>query len=764
MGMQLLSYVMIAAIVGLFAGFLIGQSSERRGMAVLADAAKEQGRSSAAIEIATLKERGRAYDADLEHGNNEREALSAALESSRSEGAALNERAARVQGLDAQIAKLLDLQQFDQQEILRLSSNVAEKSQAYLDASGRLAEFEKTFADCDHQLDELQRMEAGLREESGRLNAEIKAEREALTDVRDILQQEKILRLSAETQQNKLAGELAESDKQRAVFESDLGRLPLLDEKILEIERLLVTTQKQAADLREISGRVNAELKAERDALAAIHDTLQQEKILRVSADALVSTLASDLALSNMQRAVFEADAGRIPSLDKKILENELLLFEIHKQAADLREISGQANAELKAERDVLATVRAEWQIEKNQREQAEARANKLTTEVAELSGRLESERNQGEEKLALLLEAKESLTNQFKSLANDILEEKSKKFTEQNQTNIGQLLDPLRTKLHEFQGKVEEVYVQEGKDRTALAEQVRQLMDLNQMLSQDAKNLTSALKGSNKIQGNWGELILERVLEASGLRKGHEYDVQASHTREDGTRAQPDVVVHLPEDRHLIVDAKVSLVAYEACMSADDDGERQIAIKRHLDSVRAHMKGLSEKNYQTIYGLKSLDFVLMFIPIEPAFMVAITHDQGLYMEALNKNVLLVSPSTLLFVVRTVAHLWRQEAQSKNAQEIAKRGAELYDRLSAFVADLEKVGDRLRMTQDSYTDARNKLCLNRGNVIRQAEMLKQLGVKPTKSIPAAILDMASADDDSVVDGVAAIEYTSEPLA
>lgn len=344
------------------------------------------------------------------------------------------------------------------------------------------------------------------------------------------------------------------------------------------------------------------------------------------------------------------------------------------------------------------------------------------------------------------------SLTNQFKSLANDILDEKTKKFTEQNQTNIGQLLDPLRTKLHEFQGKVEEVYVQEGKDRTALAEQVRQLMELNQVLSQDAKNLTSALKGSNKTQGNWGELILERVLEASGLRKGHEYDVQENHTREDGTRAQPDVVVHLPEQRHLIVDAKVSLVAYEACVAAQDDGERQVAIKRHLDSVRTHMKGLSEKNYQSLYGLKSLDFVLMFIPIEPAFMVAITHDQDLYMEALNKNVLLVSPSTLLFVVRTVAHLWRQEAQSKNAQEIAKRGAELYDRLSAFVGDLEKVGDRLRMTQESYTDARNKLCKNQGNVIRQAEMLKKLGVKPTKSLSAAIVDLASSDaEDDLVD-------------
>ena len=674
--METLSYVILAAIAGLVLGYLLCRASERRALAVAVEAAREQGRSSAAVELATLKERARVYDAEREHANHEREALRAALEAARSGGAAFSERAARAQTLDAQVARLLELQQIDRQEILRLSTIEAEKSQSLQDASARLAEAEKAGADGALQLLELRRQAAGQREESGRLNAEVKAEREAL---------------------------------------------------------------------------------------AAARDALQQEKMLRLSADSLCSKLAGDLAQSNLQRAVFESDAGRIPMLDEKILDNERLLSGILKQAADLREISGRANAELKAERDVLAAMRSDWQTEKSQREQAEARANRLTTEVAEVSGRLEAERSQGEEKLALLLAAKEALTNQFKSLANDILEEKSRKFTEQNQTNIGQLLDPLRTKLHEFQGKVEEVYVQEGKDRSALAEQVRQLMDLNQMLSQDAKNLTSALKGSNKTQGNWGELILERVLEASGLRKGHEYDVQASHTREDGTRAQPDVVVHLPEERHLIVDAKVSLVAYEASVSAQEDGERQVAIKRHLDSVRTHMKGLSEKNYQAIYGLKSLDFVLMFIPIEPAFMLAITHDQDLYMEALNKNVLLVSPSTLLFVVRTVAHLWRQEAQGRNAQEIAKRGAELYDRLSAFVLDLEKVGDRLRMTQDSYTDARNKLYLNKGNVIRQAEMLKQLGVKPTKSLPAVIVDLALADDDGLEDGVAAIGYAPEAL-
>jgi len=381
-------------------------------------------------------------------------------------------------------------------------------------------------------------------------------------------------------------------------------------------------------------------------------------------------------------------------------------------------------------------------QSEKSLREQAEAQVSRLKAELADLGARFEAEKNQSEEKLALLKNAKEDLSNQFKSLANDILEEKSKRFAEQNQASLGTLLEPLKTRLQEFQGKVEEVYVKEGKDRSALAEQVRQLMELNNVLSEDAKNLTRALKGSSKAQGNWGELILERVLEASGLRKGEEYDVQESHTREDGSRAQPDVVVHLPEDRHLVVDAKVTLTAYEEYASAEEEADRQAALSRHLASVRSHIKGLSERNYQDLYGLKSLDFVLMFVPIEPAFMVAVTQDKDLFMDAWQKNVLLVSPSTLLFVVRTVAHLWRQEAQNRNAQEIAKRGAELYDKLVGFVEDMDSLGTRLKQAQKDYDGAMNKLSSGRGNVIRQADMLKQLGVKPAKSLPENLVGLA----------------------
>lgn len=364
-------------------------------------------------------------------------------------------------------------------------------------------------------------------------------------------------------------------------------------------------------------------------------------------------------------------------------------------------------------------------------RDQLIAEQQRLSSKVAELATTLESERSRDEQ-----------LTNRFKSLASDILEDKSQRFTAQNQTNLNQLLEPLRVKITEFQGKVQEVYVQEGKDRSALAEQVKQLMALNNQLSKDAHNLTSALKGQAKTQGNWGEFILERVLETSGLRKGHEYDVQESHTRGDGSRAQPDVVVHMPEDRHLIVDAKVSLKAYEEYANAETDHQRDPAMKRHLDSVRGHIKELSEKNYQQLYGLKSLDFVLMFIPVEPAFMLAIAHDSDLWQDAWKKNVLLVSPSTLLFVLRTVAHLWRQEQQNRNAQEIANQGAALYDKLVGFVEDLDSLGTKLQQAQKAYDGAYNKFTGGRGNVIRQAEKLKELGVKPTKQLPQNLIDAA----------------------
>ncbi len=392
----------------------------------------------------------------------------------------------------------------------------------------------------------------------------------------------------------------------------------------------------------------------------------------------------------------------------------------------------------------------AQWreQLDRAGRERATLEGERRALQVL-----LDAERRSAAEKLQLLADAKEALSHQFKALANDILEEKSTRFTEQNRLNLGQLLDPLRARIGEFQSKVEEVYVQEGKDRSALAEQLRQLVALNQTLSADAKNLTSALKGSSKTQGAWGEYILERVLEASGLRKGFEYATQVSEVAADGRRLQPDVVIELPGGRKLVVDAKVSLVAYDRYAAAETEAERKAAIAEHLDSVRSHLRSLAGKDYQLLYGADGVDFVLMFVPIEPAFLLAVGADEELFLDAWQRNVLLVSPSTLLFVVRTVAHLWRQEQQSRNAQEIARRGAELYDKLAGFVDDLRLVGDRLAAAQNAYSSAERKLVSGRGNAIRQAEMLRELGIKPTKRIAPQTVDTALASGESPADEV-----------
>ena len=373
-----------------------------------------------------------------------------------------------------------------------------------------------------------------------------------------------------------------------------------------------------------------------------------------------------------------------------------------------------------------------------------------LLGQLQAANARVEAEQARAAEKLALLTQTQAALSERFRLLAAEALETSTSRLQAQSQAALGSLLEPLRQRLSDFQKKVEEVYVDESKERSALRQQVEGLLQLNRTLSDDARNLTAALRGSAKSQGNWGELILERVLEASGLRKGHEYVVQDAQRNEDGERQQPDVVIHLPESRRLVVDAKVSLVAYERLASAEDEGAREAALREHLGSVRAHLRGLSEKRYQALYG--QLDFVLMFVPIEPAFMAAVTHDQQLFMDAWERNVPLVSPSTLLFVVRTVAHLWRQEAQGRNAQEIAKRGAELYDRLTGFVADLDAVGTRLDGARQAWSDARKKLGEGRGNVIRQAEMLRELGVKPSKQLPRALVEEAGSPTPGEPDG------------
>jgi DNA recombination protein RmuC len=340
-----------------------------------------------------------------------------------------------------------------------------------------------------------------------------------------------------------------------------------------------------------------------------------------------------------------------------------------------------------------------------------------------------------------------ELFKNQFKVLANEILEEKTTKFTQQNQINIKQILDPLGERIKEFNKKVEDTYNTEMKERVTLQEQIRGLTELNQRMSIEANNLTKALKGESKVQGNWGEIILERILEKSGLQKDREYRVQVSGSNDQGRKIQPDVIIDLPDQRHLVVDSKVSITAFERFSSAETDPDRELALKEHIQSVRSHVKGLSDKNYHTMYGINTPDFVLMFIPIEPAFSSAIQNDPSLYNEAMDRNIVLVSPSTLLAILATISSMWKHENRTKNAMEIAEQGGRLFDKLVSFAEDLAGIGNRLHQTQTVYDQAMTKLKTGRGNLVGRAKKLQELGVKATKNLPAEFRDDQEEDDD-----------------
>lgn len=358
-----------------------------------------------------------------------------------------------------------------------------------------------------------------------------------------------------------------------------------------------------------------------------------------------------------------------------------------------------------------------------------------LAADLAAARATLTAERASGADKLAVLQAARDELANQFKALAAEILDEKSRKFVEVNQATLTTLLDPLQKDLAGFRQRVDEVYVKEAEGRSALAEQVRMLSELNGTLRDETTNLTRALKGDSKAQGDWGEHLLDRLLESAGLLEGTHYTRQAQMRDADGQRVIPDVVLHLPQQRHMVVDSKVTLTAYSEYAAAPDEASREQHLRAHLQSVRAHIKGLGDKDYHALLGTASLDFVVMFLPLEGAFTAAMSRDPELFKFALDRNVLLVSPSTLLFVVRTIAHVWRQEDQSRNAQEIADRGGKLYDKFVAFVADLEKVGDALERARGSYDDAKKKLVDGSGNLVGQAEKLRKLGVKASKALP-----------------------------
>ncbi len=368
---------------------------------------------------------------------------------------------------------------------------------------------------------------------------------------------------------------------------------------------------------------------------------------------------------------------------------------------------------------------------------------NKLTASVTEYSNLLKKL----DEQKADIEQLQEKFRVEFKNLANEILEEKTQKFTEQNKIKLDEILKPLGEKIRDFEKKVEETYDKESKQRFSLEREIKNLTDLNQQISKEASNLTNALKGQAKTRGNWGEIILESILEKSGLTLDREFFIQQSYTNEFGKRMQPDVIVAYPGERNVVIDSKVSLVAYERFASAETKEDQELAARDHLLSVRNHISDLSSKNYQDIYALKSLDFVMLFMPIEPAYMLAMQYDPNLWNWAYDRRILLISPTNLIAALRMIANLWRVEYQNKNAMEITRQSGELYDKFTGFLEDLQDIGTKIDATRKVYDASMNKLSTGKGNLIRRVENIKSLGAKAGKEIPRSLLDKAEEEHE-----------------
>ena len=395
-------------------------------------------------------------------------------------------------------------------------------------------------------------------------------------------------------------------------------------------------------------------------------------------------------------------------------------------------------------------------EAERQRFESAQVQMDSLKTELdeerenaLELNRRLatsQSDYRHMEEKLAEqkqeLEQIREKFTSEFKNLANEILEEKSKKFTDQNKTSLNELLSPLKERIERFEQKVERTSKESVQWNSALKEQLNHLKELNQQVTKEAENLTKALKGDSKRQGNWGEMQLEAILDKAGLEKDIHYYKEQNYKNEEGRNQRLDYIIRLPDDKFLVLDSKVSLTAYSEYFEADEENGQQKALKRHMDSVYAHIKTLGEKNYQNLYDINQPDYIMMFVANEPALSVALREDQALYEKALDKNIVLVSTSTLLATLRTISYIWKQDLQNKNALEIARQAGALYDKFTSFTDDLVKVGKHLEQTQGSYKEAVKKLYDGKDNLIRKTERLRELGAKTSKQMDQRLLDRA----------------------
>lgn len=407
----------------------------------------------------------------------------------------------------------------------------------------------------------------------------------------------------------------------------------------------------------------------------------------------------------------------------------------------------------------IVQAMRRQWQLTQEKMQQQNEELQRLLQQSKDQIHYLEKEsltleqqfaaaQSVWQEKEAFYREQKKQNETEFKQMAHDIMSQQGQQLAKENERQLGSLLMPLGSQIQKFQESVEKSYHEEARERFSLVKEIKGLQLLNQKISDDAVSLTHALKGQNKLQGGWGEVILERILERSGLEKGREYETQASYQTVEGRRLQPDVVIHLPEGKQIVVDSKMVLISYLAYMEAQTDEDRNRALKQHLDAVRRHMKELSAKSYHDLPGITSLDFVLLFIPIEAAFGLALQADNGLFSEAFEHNIIIVGPSNLLATLRTIQNIWRNEKQSQNAIEIARQAGAMYDKFSGFVQDMDDIGSKLDAVNRSHDAAMKKLTAGRGNLVARAEKLKLMGAKTTKALPVEYLENDALTDES----------------
>lgn len=374
----------------------------------------------------------------------------------------------------------------------------------------------------------------------------------------------------------------------------------------------------------------------------------------------------------------------------------------------------------------------------KRQRDENSARIEELLTANAGLNATLEAEKIRYSEQIRLLQDTKENLTRDFENLANRIFDEKQSNFSRQSKLALDASVNPLREEITNFRKQVEHAYTHENAERNKLWGQIQELKTQAERIGEDAVQLTRALKGDNKMQGNWGEVVLERLLEESGLKKGREYETQVSLKGEDGSRRNPDVIIHLPDKRDIVIDAKVSLVDYEQFCREEDEEQRQRYLRQHVASIRSHVTGLNRKSYEKLEGINSLDFVLIFIPVEAAFMAAVERDNRLFIDAYDRGIILVSPTTLLATLRTISNIWRYEDQNRNAEKIATQAGALYDQFVLVIESLDDVGKHIVKSQEAWQQTRNRLVDGRGNLVRRMDDLKKMGAKARKSLPEGI--------------------------